>query len=507
MTFHTRTAASLLAMLLCLVPSTLIAQPAESTSDEPGVTNEPVGAFQGAGFLIFQTPDGNFKWWLDGRVMLDAATYMNSDNQLANGAEIRRARAPRMNTQLWKTWVSQFDVEFIQDNNDRDRDMWVGYTGVHNNMVKIGNFRAVRPRNTDLIPLHLFIERPLIDNFSPDRHIGAAYSAWGPRWQGTGGPVWSGGRQHRRLGRRPGLQVDGRFTALPVKTTNGLVHLGIAGSYTTPNAATNANLSDANQMRLRARPETHVNRGRFIDTGKMSNVDHQTLLGLEAAALLVRCRRRVNTTRRPTPARSTLVAPSFDGWYAFVSWFPTGDHRPYDATAGEFDRVIPKNHRGALELLARYSTANLNDANASIFGGKEGISTIGATWYANPNVRLMLNYSFVNNDRYAKGDPRAGQRRLQRAWARFQLIFWVDHARIEHQVPRCERHLASSRRRRAVARVISLGHGAGRARPHGRLRGFPHHQGTHLGRHAWSSNTPYRSRMRTVCSTSCANDR
>jgi len=405
MTSHTRTAASLLAMLLWLVPSTLMAQPAESTSVEPGVATEPVGAFQGAGFLIFQTPDGNFKWWLDGRIMIDAATYMNSDNALANGAEIRRARAA-LNMQLWKTWVSQFDVEFIQDNTIEIKDMWLGYTGVHNSIVKIGNFKEPFGLETLTSSRYIpFIERPLIDNFSPDRHIGAAYSGWGPRWQATGGLFGQAVGSTDAVGADQGYGWTGRFTALPVKTANGLVHLGIAGSYTRPNAATSANLSDANQMRLRARPESHVNRGRFIDTGKMSNIDHEKLLGLEAAATFGSFSAQ-GEYNKATFARTldTLVAPSFDGWYGFVSWFPTGDHRPYDNTAGEFDRVIPKSHRGALELLARYSAADLNDSHASIFGGKEAIATLGTTWYANPNVRLMLNYSFVNNDQYAKGD-------------------------------------------------------------------------------------------------------
>ena len=405
MTTRTRTAASLLAMLLCLVPSTLIAQPAESTSDEPGVVKEPVDAFQGAGFLIFQTPDGNFKWWLDGRIMLDAATYMNSDNALANGAEIRRARAA-LNMQLWKTWVSQFDVEFIQDGTIEIKDMWLGYNGVRNSLVRVGNFKAPFGLETLTSSRYIpFIERPLIDNFSTDRRIGAAYSAWGGRWQGSGGLFGQAVGSTDATGADQGYAWVGRFTALPMKTTNGLVHLGIAGSYTTPNAATNAALTDANQMRLRARPESHVNRGRFIDTGKMSNVDHETLLGLEAAATFGSLSAQ-GEYNKATFSRTlgTLVAPSFDGWYGFVSWFPTGDHRPYDTTAGEFDRVRPKGHRGALELLARYSTADLNDSKASIFGGKESITTLGTTWYANANVRLMVNYSFVNNDQYAKGD-------------------------------------------------------------------------------------------------------
>lgn len=402
MTSHTRRAALLVSLLLCSVPATLVAQP---PTEDPGVTSEPVDAFHGAGILLFQTPDGNFKWWLDGRIMLDAATYMNSDNALANGAEIRRARAA-LNMQLWKSWISQFDVEFIQDGTIEIKDLWLGYAGAKHSLVKIGNFKEPFGLETLTSSRYIpFIERPLIDNFSPDRHLGAAYSAWGARWQGSGGLFGQSVGSTDATGADQGYGLTGRFTVLPVKTATALVHLGIAGSYTTPNAATNTNLSDANQMRLRARPETHVNRGRFIDTGKMSNIDHQQLLGLEAAATMGSLSAQGEYTRA-TYARtlSTLAEPSFDGWYTFVSWFPTGEHRSYEATAGEFGRVLPRNPRGALEILARYSMANLNDAAANIFGGKEAITTVGTTWYVNPNVRLMVNYSFVNNDQYAKGD-------------------------------------------------------------------------------------------------------
>jgi phosphate-selective porin OprO/OprP len=172
-----------------------------------------------------------------------------------------------------------------------------------------------------------------------------------------------------------------------------------------PNAATAADLSDANRWRVRARPETHVNRGRFISTPQVKNVDHASLYGLEAAAvyqsLSVQGEYNREVLRRTD---SALPEPKYNGGYAYVSWFATGEHRPYDRAAGEFGRVIPKGPRGALELVARYSMMDLNDSAAAIAGGLEKIVTLGATWYANANVRIMANYLFVNNDQNAKGD-------------------------------------------------------------------------------------------------------
>jgi phosphate-selective porin OprO and OprP len=401
--------------------------PAQTTplANEESVELQKVDVFHGAGILMFQTPDGNFKWWLDGRIMLDAAMYRSDLNTLSNGVEIRRARMA-MNMIFWENWASQFDVEYISDGTIEIKDMWIGYTGVPNSILQVGNFKEPFGLETLTSSRYIsFIERSLIDNFSPDRRIGVAFSKFDRRYYASGGLFGPAVGDTDTTGQDQGYNVVGRATVLPLLTRSSLIHLGVAASYMTPKAATATDLSDADQMRLRARPETHVNRGRFIDTKKMSNVDHQNLIGFEAAAefgpVSVQSEYNKATYKRTL---STLAEPSFDGWYGFVSWFPTGEHRPYDWTAGEFDRVLPKSNRGALELLARYSTADLNDPVAKILGGKEQITTIGVNWYANANVRLMVNYAWVANDENTKGDRsyRVNDK-FNTLQARLQLMF------------------------------------------------------------------------------------
>ncbi|HVZ23503.1 MAG TPA: porin [Vicinamibacterales bacterium] len=60
----------------------------------------------------------------------------------------------------------------------------------------------------------------------------------------------------------------------------------------------------------------------------------------------------------------------------------------------------------------------------AILDGKEQITTIGTNWYANANVRLMVDYAGVNNDQDANGDRRyIPNDRLRTLQARLQLIF------------------------------------------------------------------------------------
>jgi phosphate-selective porin OprO/OprP len=52
---------------------------------------------------------------------------------------------------------------------------------------------------------------------------------------------------------------------------------------------------------------------------------------------------------------------------------------------------------GAWEFALRFSNLNLSDPDAGIYGGKANNYTAGLNWYANPNVRFMLNYTMVDN--------------------------------------------------------------------------------------------------------------
>jgi phosphate-selective porin OprO/OprP len=395
---------ALVAFLVAL-GSAAIASAQTTPPEDPQERAEPMGVFQRAGILLFQTPDGRFQWWLDGRVNLDAAYYFNSDNQLSNGIELRRGRLA-INMVLWKDWAGQFDVDFV-DNVVDVKDAWIGYSGVRNTLVRAGNFRTPFGLETLTSSRYItFMERSLLDNFSPDRRIGLGASTWGARWQasaGLFGPELEDSVD--TIGQSQTKNVIGRVTALPFAKNGNLLHLGVALARLEPGAATEDDLSDANRWRVRARPETHVNRGRFISTPQVKNVDHASLYGFEAAAVMgpVSLQGEYNreVLRRTD---TTLPEPTYDGWYAFASWFPSGDRRPYDHQVGEFTRVVPKSSRGALELVARYSTMDLNDEAAAVRGGKADIVTVGANYYANANVRLMVNYLFVKTDEYSRGD-------------------------------------------------------------------------------------------------------
>ncbi len=103
-----------------------------------------------------------------------------------------------------------------------------------------------------------------------------------------------------------------------------------------------------------------------------------------------------------------LTAASNDFWggYAYVSYFLTGENRPYNRKMGVFDRVRPYEDffrvrtcdgstvtgRGAWELAYRFSYIDMLDGLTTKGAGIATDHTFGLNWYLNPFTRLEFNY-------------------------------------------------------------------------------------------------------------------
>ena len=103
-----------------------------------------------------------------------------------------------------------------------------------------------------------------------------------------------------------------------------------------------------------------------------------------------------------TEYTSTSVAswqngnPTFSGYHVSVNYLITGEHRGYNHRLGIVRRVTPlfsvsDRGVGAVELSARYSTLDLNDA--AINGGEMNIRSLGVVWHPRRDVQLHAQYS------------------------------------------------------------------------------------------------------------------
>jgi len=379
-------------VLVCLFAACLV-----FTAAAQEVETRALAGTSEDGLLLFQSEDGKFKFMLDGRINLGAAVYMGSETPLGNGTEVRRARLGLK--PIWGDWVAQFDIDFAGNQVDV-KDMWIGYRGFKNMQITLGNHKSqYSVEEVTSSRFITFMERGLPNAFAPDRRLGLSVATWGRNWRAFAGIFGEEAGSVDETGANEALNYNLRLNYLPLFTDSGFVHLGGSFGHSVPFA------NDGGRVRFRARPETHVADNRFLNTGRFDAVSWN-LYGLELAAstgpLLLQGEYMATRVKRPDGD----PAAKFSGYYAFASWMITGEKRPYNIEEGEpAGRIYPKNKSlGAFEIAVRFSSLDLNDSNAGIMGGRGNNVTLGVNWHPYPNLRFLVNYIFVNNDRFATGD-------------------------------------------------------------------------------------------------------
>lgn len=375
------------ALLLAVVAAAPLLADDEQTKKEAAV-------FQDKGYMFFQTTDGAYKYWFDGRAQIDAGWVLNSDNDIPWGTETRRARLG-LKAIFNKDWAAEIDFDH-SENEIEIKDMWAAYIGIENTIIKFGNHKPAGALEELTSSRWVsFIERSLINGFAQDRRIGVSLTHYGDNFMINAGTYGEAPAMGEDYGDE-GYMFGARGAFAPIIDEMNVLHIGGNFVWSTPNA------DSGDSIRFRGR-ESHI-WSRFVDTAKIKNVDDYMVYGVEGAY-------RMGSLSFQAEYQATSVNrmegkgedPSFDGFYAFVSWFPFGGMRTYEMESGEFANVkLPKDSKaGALELLARYSHLDLNDDDAAIYGGEGNYVTLGGNWYFNENVRIMVNYIFTDHDENA----------------------------------------------------------------------------------------------------------
>jgi phosphate-selective porin OprO/OprP len=143
---------------------------------------------------------------------------------------------------------------------------------------------------------------------------------------------------------------------------------------------------------FRAYPETRVTDVRLVDTGRFTDVDDQSIFGLEIAAAKDSYSFRSEYFVAEW-TRSVGADPRFHGYYLQANWVITGEAFQY--AQGKFLRIRPQSPRGAWEIAARYSTINLNDLD--VLGGEETNTSLALNWYG-PGNQLRVQSSVIHVD-------------------------------------------------------------------------------------------------------------
>jgi phosphate-selective porin OprO/OprP len=434
-----------------VIAALLVAAPAFAQATPPPQEKPvPLAGSYDNGYLVAQSADGAYKYWLDGRLNLDWAMYHAQKNRLPAGFEVRRARIGVKAT-IATNFLAEMDIDFA-DNAIEMKDMWAGFAGVKNTLFKVGNHKA--PFGFDTLTSSkniMFIERSYLDSWAPDRLMGFNVSHWEKYGQASigiyGQPAGDWNDKDTLTGGGAGTSQRpsfvGRVSVAPLDTEKRSLHIGGAFSWRRPDVAkiatSGADLPDrldaAQIVKLDSRAETHVSRAKFLSTGDMKYVDHFRQLGAELAGtfgpLSFQSEYQKTDIIRAETSVASYVDHSFSGYYAQAMVFLTkGDHRPYLVAEGEFDRIHPVSTRGAVEVGVRYSRLDLDDATTvdPILGGIGKNVMLGATYFMNTNHKLVFNFGWVDNNSNAK--PNKEYAPLGTGTSTAQTVIYGDHFKI-----------------------------------------------------------------------------
>ncbi|MCK6478780.1 MAG: OprO/OprP family phosphate-selective porin [Planctomycetes bacterium] len=357
--------------------------------------------------LSFETADRAVTLKIGGRVHYDMVfPDADDDVEAARGDYDATAGARRLRMEfggtLFGTVYFQNSVEFA-GTSYAWKDNYFGLRGLPLGLdFRAGYFKE--PFSLEQVTssnFTTFQERSSVDVFAPAFNHGAMVSgtavenrAWwwaGDFWDGSTGTA---PMNHNFTGRIAGLPYFEKEDA-------ALVHLGLSVSDRSPESETH---------RYQQRPEAPFV-PRLVDTGTFS-VDDRTLLGFEGAWVMGPFSAQAEWMQASNSSHPDAGPaggdPDYRGWYAYVSWFPTGESRAEGYSKGAFGRIRPKENwdgkggMGAWEVALRYSVLDLDDDGVD--GGVMDSWTLGVNWHLNPNARVMINYVMSNLHRVGDVD-------------------------------------------------------------------------------------------------------
>ena len=445
---------------LALMSFAATAQEAETKSDVnqygQKVESLPIDAQVQDGILVFQNKKANYKMWFDVRIQGDAAVFFGAPDYvepIGSGMSIRRSRFA-VKAQLDDNWYGEIDTDWTSGTPEL-KDAIIAFNGVPGLEIKAGNFKEnfSIQRNTTSRYL-VFMERPMVTSLAPSRHLGInARYAQKHFWLSAGvfGPELKDAEAmgfmqdyNKDYGMSEGLSYTGKFVARPINNKDASLHIGAAVSYRNPKT-TQFKVKDFEELieedeaiiealeagkfeeldivgtSMDSRNGTDINRKKYMNSGDLIGVDHELAWTVELAghvkgfryeaAYLARTAHMNKAVNEVVYGDEGFDKFTGNGWYAQASYLLFGGTQAYDSNGAKYTRTTSGREWGDLELAARFQTMDLNDAVfdkegsfvSGITGGKANMYELGLNYYPNKNVKLSLNYAFIDQDKYANG--------------------------------------------------------------------------------------------------------
>jgi phosphate-selective porin OprO/OprP len=373
-----------------------------------GVASAPAaakdGISTGSDGVTFKAANGDIELTLGGRLHLDAVKY-DFEGNVDTDADLRRARV-ELSGRLGDVVRFRVDREFGL--NPGWRNLWVGVRPTDDIEARGGNF---------IVPFSLeelqssnrsqLMERSLVTALAPGFSLGGSVQYSRRNWTATVGYFGDALDNEDGRGEERGKGFAGRATAAPILGAKQFLHVAAA--------IERRELDSGDALSFNAKPGSAL-APTLISSGVVLDADQMTNVGAEAAystgPLLLQGQYLRSKIDRPL-----LGDLDFDAWYAQASFVVTGESYDYARRSGTVEGVDLRRKKSAVEVAARYSRLDMDDS--ALDRGRAQTITLGANWYLNQNIRLMVNYARST----VKGRPLADDLKGDLVAGRFQLNF------------------------------------------------------------------------------------
>lgn len=332
-----------------------------------------------------------------GRVEPEYAYYSSGVLRAEDDIDMRRLRAGLVGV-LSDTlsYKGEFD---LTDGSNNLSDFYIKWDSSRFGSLTVGNQRVAQNLAAMTSSLaQLFMESALpVTTFSLARRLGVGQDLYFKK-AGLHGVAFT--RDPNNDAGEYGVSL--RVVTNPVRSDGGIAHLGFSVIH-----------EKVDQVaRFRTRPESHVTDIRLVDTGEVSDVEYQSIVGVELAGAMggftARLEGFVSQWDRDNAANNT-----FYGAYLELGHFFTGQNFRY--RNGKFVRPEIAEGERAWETGVRLSWVDLNDND--VRGGIQKNAGAALNWYPFLNTRLQFNLIYYDVERDT-GDESGwiAQTRLQWNW-------------------------------------------------------------------------------------------
>lgn len=388
----------------------------QTPAPAPAPTQNVVSTDSG---LRVQSSDGQYALEIGTLQQLDFAAHDDHKTDLSDGSTLRRSRLS-IGGFFLKDF--QYRVEYEFSGTTSLTDAYVAYSALKPLTITVGQFK--QPFGMEALSADkgtTFMERGLPFSFITTRAPGAMIGSSGAHWSAHAGAF--GEPVGNAASGDEGYGVVGRVTYAPYAADHRVLHLGVGITYRDPTQNNSSNTTGAkfSTVRFSGKPESGVLAQRSIDTGEIADVSHYTLEGLEGAGQIGAASIQAEYQLAQVERRGGSQL-NFGGWYTQLAYTLTGEARPYSASRGVFNTIVPAHNLGrdgwgAFEIAARVSGIDLNDGN--VIGGRERNAALALNWYLNPILRISGNVVKVLQ---LDGGPLAGDKPTI-FQTRLQLVF------------------------------------------------------------------------------------